>query len=163
MRYFLLMLYASAENRDWVVGCIESRSSSSSYFDAWCFLTLFFRVNLQPEKGLCSAPQHRCTASLRRYPTTKPPWNEPKVQKVHFQAQQLKSSPKIAFLRLSSGPRQKKSCSTDKKQLRIRIFLKNIGIFLQSHFTRAPFSFNKQAEALRRRARPAKPATAKKM
>jgi hypothetical protein len=26
MRYFPLMLYASAENRDWGVGCIESRS-----------------------------------------------------------------------------------------------------------------------------------------
>jgi hypothetical protein len=26
MRYFSLMLYASAENRDWGVGCIESRS-----------------------------------------------------------------------------------------------------------------------------------------
>jgi hypothetical protein len=25
----LLMLYASAENRDWGVGCIETRSSSS--------------------------------------------------------------------------------------------------------------------------------------
>ena len=30
MRYFLLMRYASAENRDWGEGCIESRSSSSS-------------------------------------------------------------------------------------------------------------------------------------
>jgi hypothetical protein len=30
MRHFPLMLYASAENRDWGVGCIESRSSSSS-------------------------------------------------------------------------------------------------------------------------------------
>ena len=30
MRYFLLMLHASAENRDWDGGCIEFRSSSSS-------------------------------------------------------------------------------------------------------------------------------------
>jgi len=30
VRYFLLMLYASAENRDWGEGCIVSRSSSSS-------------------------------------------------------------------------------------------------------------------------------------
>jgi hypothetical protein len=30
MRYFPLMLYASAENRDWGVGCIGSRSPSST-------------------------------------------------------------------------------------------------------------------------------------
>jgi hypothetical protein len=30
MRYFPLMLYASVENRDWGVGRIELRSSSSS-------------------------------------------------------------------------------------------------------------------------------------
>jgi hypothetical protein len=46
------------------------------------------------------------------------------------------------------GCASKKAAQRTKKQLRIRVFINNIGIFLQSKVNLPkPFSFNKQSEA----------------